>query len=176
MSFNAGAAALESARTNAEAAIAARVVLNTLRAALAHGLRAGGLLQRAPRSCATARWRSYVDGGGSMRRHARWTGSGRHRFDDRSLVQQQVVEEKERRNEVEAIFRMMDTNSDGYLSVEVGATVRARARASSPLSLWRCSTRRLFAARLPCAAMRPRYTIANIFCTVKSKGQQYLLE
>jgi hypothetical protein len=40
---NAGAAALESARTNAEAAAAARVVFGTLRDALAHGLRAGGL-------------------------------------------------------------------------------------------------------------------------------------
>jgi len=163
MSFNAGAAALESARTNAEAAAAARVVFRTLCAALAHGLRAGGLLHWAPRRCATAPLRlgAAKYGGGSMRRHARWTGSGRHRFDDHSLVQQQIVEEKERRNEVEAIFRMMDTNSDGYLSVEVGATVRARARASSLLSVWRRSTRRLFAARSPCAAMRPPFTIAK---------------
>ena len=53
MSFT-GAAALESARTNAEAAAATRVRFRTLRAALAHGLRACGLLNWAPRRCATA--------------------------------------------------------------------------------------------------------------------------
>jgi len=37
----------------------------------------------------------------------------------RSPSQAQQAEDKQRRREVEVIFRMMDTNSDGYLSVEV---------------------------------------------------------
>jgi hypothetical protein len=57
-------------------------------------------------------------------RHTQRTGLG-DAFLNRSpvltytYVQQMQVEERERRKEVEAIFRMMDTNSDGYLPVEV---------------------------------------------------------
>ena len=42
-----------------------------------------------------------------------------HRVRSNLCNQAQQSEERDRRKEVETIFRMMDTDSDGYLSVEV---------------------------------------------------------
>jgi hypothetical protein len=50
-----------------------------------------------------------------------------------AALQVQQAEERKRRQEVEAIFRMMDTDSDGYLSVEVSPP---RKRVSQCLSAW----------------------------------------
>ena len=45
--------------------------------------------------------------------------SARTAAEGAAAMQAQQAEERERRQEVEAIFRMLDTDSDGYLSVEV---------------------------------------------------------